>query len=165
MKKIKGGFIGTGGVAGLKQELGEKGRFPGERRLIPVADDSVGNRMLARIQGGEGGLRGDPRAEKLIDDDALFGQGVEIRAGGERVAVATQMIGSEGVDHNQQNVRSLSHASPTHQPTAARAHGKQAPFFFERCSVFSVTLVVPDVEERSKSEHAPHAARYELIAH
>ena len=69
------------------------------------------DRMLSGEDGGVGRLRGNARGEHVFTEHALAGQRVDIRAGGERIPIAPQVIGAQGIRADQNNIRFCLHKS------------------------------------------------------
>ena len=95
-----------GGEALLVEEFGQ-----GEIGLGDAQGGLVGEPGRLRIAAGEDRREGRPGLRPLgdgaLEDDARFGEAVEIRAGVAGIAVDAEMVGAQGVDGDQQNVARL----------------------------------------------------------
>src|SRR5262245_4595291 len=73
-----------------------------------MSDHAVGDGVLAGIQSCIGGLRREHRDEHAFSQSALLGKRVHIRRGRAGVAIARKMVGPQGINRQQDDVR-LSH--------------------------------------------------------
>ena len=92
---------GAGGVPGALQSAGEAtaptvAPSPG----APWATDSVGDRVLTGIDGGERRMSGNRRGQVFFEDHTLRRERIDIRRGIAMIPIAAEMIGAQGVHNN-----------------------------------------------------------------
>ena len=108
----KQGIHGACGVAFLEQNFRQEGRSAGQPGFAAVRHHAMSDRMLAGEDGGMRRLGGNAWREHVFAEHSLASQLVDMRAGGERILVASQVIGAQRIYADQDNIRFFLHGSP-----------------------------------------------------
>src|ERR1017187_3405377 len=107
------GWVGMPG-ANMFSDLNfrQEGRSAGQPGFAAVRHHAMRDRVLAGEDGGMRRLGGNARSEHVFAEHSLTSQFVDVRAGGERILIASQVIGAQRICADQDNIRFCLHGSP-----------------------------------------------------
>ncbi len=110
----QGGLLQGQGLLDGEGQRAAGGALP--RRPAHATVEAVHRRVEAGEEAREGGRGPGRLADRLLEDDALVGQRVEVGGGRARVAVGAEVVGPQGIDRNQEHVRGVGRRRTTGQP-------------------------------------------------
>ena len=105
------GIDGAGGVTFPGEDFRQERRPAAKLGLAAMRHHAMCDRMLSGEDGGMRWLGGDGRGEAMLEERSLAGELIDVRTGGKRIAVASQVVGAQGIGADENDIRFFLHGS------------------------------------------------------